>query len=152
MYKEIGGRQMSELKLPYKNDHDILLRRKKKRQSQRLFLKGGEYKHMSTTQLKICIAKDTIKKRNDSLGRNKCHPYGRQKNYVPRNKKLLQVVKKKIINLICNLRISNCMRWNPNNQSTWEVFSLLYHRGNANVSNNEVQLLLPWSAEIKNSN
>lgn len=116
---------MRKLNLPLQEWPWYIVTQEKKRQSQRLFLKGDKRKHLNTNQLKIRIAKDTIKKRNDSLGRNKCNPYGRQRDYVPVSKELLQIVKKKIINLICKLQISNCMRGNPNNQHTRDVQSFV---------------------------
>lgn len=93
---------------------------------------------MNTKQLKFCIAKYTIKKEKWESRNKSMQPIWQTKGLYL-NKQILQIVKKKIINLIHKLQISNCMRGNPNIQHTWEMLSLLHGHGNANVSINEVQ-------------
>lgn len=96
---------------------------------------------MNTKQLKFCIAKYTIKKEKWESQNKSMQPIWQTKGLYL-NKQILQIVKKKIINLIHKLQISNCMRGNPNIQHTWEMLSLLHGHGNANVSINEVQFFL----------
>lgn len=112
-FREPREREVRELNLPCENEHDISLGRKKETATKGYFL--GKYIFENKT-IKICIAKDTIKKSNDSLGRNIFNPHSTQRDYVPINKELLQIVKKDITKLIYKLQISNCMRGNPNNQ------------------------------------
>lgn len=52
---------MNKLNLPCKNDHDILLSGKEKA-TRKLLFKEGQHKCLSAKQLKICTAKDIIKK------------------------------------------------------------------------------------------
>ena len=56
---------MNKLNLPCKNDHDILLNGKEKA-TRKLLFKEGQHKCLNTKQLKICTAKDIIKKKNKS--------------------------------------------------------------------------------------
>ena len=76
---------MNTLNLPCKNDHDILLSGKEKA-TRKLLFKEGQHKCLNTKQLKICTAKDIIKKKNKSLEGNLCNPYGRQRDYIPINR------------------------------------------------------------------